>query len=210
MKQVSKKRSYNSENRTAQAALTRNRVLDSARKLFQTDGFEGVTIEKIAQAAEVSIPTVYSLFQSKRGILFSLLDEALSSEQFNALVEEGKEEKSPKKRLMITAKIARQLYDSERAQIDIFQGASVLAPEFKELQKEREERRYLRQEEFVKILMKEKALLKELSLSQARDILWAMTGRDVYRMFVVERGWSSEEYEKWLAQSLIKTLLRDV
>jgi hypothetical protein len=59
------------------------------------------------------------------------------------LIEQGKQEKSPKKRLMITAKVSRQLYDSERAQIDIFQGASVLAPEFKELQKEMEQRRYL-------------------------------------------------------------------
>ena len=206
---IQKKRTYNSENRNAQAAQTRHRILESAKQLFQSDGFECVTIEKLAQAAEVSIPTVYSLFQSKRGVLFALMDEALPTEEFNALVEAGKQEKSAKKRLMITAKLSRQLYDSERAQIDIFQGASLLAPELKEQQKEREQRRYLRQEEFVETLMKDKVLLKGLSLSQARDILWAFTGRDIYRMFVIERGWTSEEYEKWLAQLLIKTLLRD-
>ncbi len=206
---IPKKRTYNSENRNAQAAQTRNRILESARQLFQSAGFECVTIEQLAQAAEVSTPTIYSLFQSKRGVLFALMDEALPTEQFNALVEESKQEKSAKKRLMITAKIARQLYDSERAQIDIFQGASVLAPEFKEQQKEREQRRYLRQEEYVKTLMKDKALLNGLSLSQARDILWAFTGRDIYRMLVIERGWTSEEYEKWLAQLLIKTLIKD-
>lgn len=206
---IQKKRTYNSENRNAQAAQTRHRILESAKQLFQSEGFECVTIEKLAQVAEVSIPTVYSLFQSKRGILFALMDEALPTEEFNALVEAGKQEKSAKKRLMITAKLSRQLYDSERAQMDIFQGASLLAPELKEQQKEREERRYLRQEEFVETLMKDKALLKNLSLSQARDILWAFTGRDIYRMFVIERGWTSEEYEKWLAQLLIKSLLRD-
>lgn len=57
--------------------------------------------------------------------------------------------------------------------------------------------------------MKDKALLNGLSLSQARDILWAFTGRDIYRMLVIERGWTSEEYEKWLAQLLIKTLIKD-
>ncbi|HSX03521.1 MAG TPA: TetR/AcrR family transcriptional regulator [Rhabdochlamydiaceae bacterium] len=206
---IQKKRTYNSENRNAQAAQTRHRILESAKQLFQLEGFECVTIEKLAQAAEVSIPTVYSLFQSKRGVLFALMDEALPTEEFNALVEAGKREKSAKKRLIITAKLSRQLYDSESAQIDIFQGASLLAPELKEQQKEREERRYLRQEEFVETLMKDKALLKGLGLSQARDILWAFTGRDIYRMFVIERGWTSEEYEKWLAQLLIKTLLGD-
>ena len=206
---TSKKRTYNSENRNAQATQTRNRILDSARQLFHSEGFECVTIEKLAQAAEVSIPTVYSLFQSKRGVLFALMDKVFPTEQHSALVEAGKQEKSAKKRLMITAKLSRQLYDSEKAQIDLFQGASVLAPEFKELQQEREQGRYLRQEEFVNTLMKDKALLKDLSLSQARDILWAFTGRDIYRMCVVERGWTSDEYEKWLAQLLIKSLLRD-
>jgi AcrR family transcriptional regulator len=206
---IQKKRTYNSENRNAQAAQTRHRILESAKQLFQSEGFECVTIEKLAQAAEVSIPTVYSLFQSKRGVLFALMDEALPTEEFNALIEAGKQEKSAKKRLMITAKLPRQLYDSERAQIDMFQGASLLSPELKEQQKEREQRRYIRQEEFVKTLMKDKALLTGLGLSQARDILWAFTGRDIYRMFVIERGWTSEEYEKWLAQLLIKTLLRD-
>jgi hypothetical protein len=33
------------------------------------------------------------------------------------------------------------------------------------------------------------------------------TGRDVYRMLVLERGWSSDEYEGWLAETLIKALM---
>lgn len=204
---LQKKRTYNAANRNAQAALTRQRILESARQLFQTEGFECVTIEKMARAAEVSIPTIYSLFQSKRGVLFALMDEALPSKHFAALVEQSMLEKSPKQRLIVTAKLARQMYDSEREQIDIFHGASLLAPEFKKLQRELEQRRYIRQEEFVKIFIKDKTLAKGITLTQARDILWAFSGRDMYRMFVVERGWTSDEYEKWLALILIKTLL---
>jgi len=29
----------------------------------------------------------------------------------------------------------------------------------------------------------------------------------MYRMFVIERGWPSDEYEKWLANILISALL---
>ena len=91
----------------------------------------------------------------------------------------------------------------------IFQGASILAPEFKELEQMREQRRYKRQEESIKIIANAGALLKGLTLSKARDILWAFTGRDMYRMFVIEQGWTSDEYETWLAQALVKVLLRD-
>ena len=205
----SKKRSYNSEGRLLQAEQTRNRILEAARGLFQTEGFECVTIEKIAQAAEVSGPTIYALFQSKRGLLRALMDEALPSDQYKALMEEVAKDKSVKERLMLAAKIARLMYDAERAQMDIFHGASVLAPEFKELEKERERRRYERLEETIKTIAKEKSFIKGLSISKAHDILWAFTGRDLYRMLVVEQAWLSEEYEKWLAQILIKTLIEN-
>lgn len=103
--------------------------------------------------------------------------------------------------------MARKIYDAESELMDILRGASVVAPEFKELELEREKRRYDRQGETIKTMVKEKSLAKGLSLTKARDILWAFTGRDMYRMFVVEQGWKSEEYEKWLTQLLIKTLI---
>lgn len=204
-----KKRIYHSETRHAQAAQTRRRILNSASKLFMSEGFEGVTIEQIAQAGNVSAPTIYALFQSKRGILRALMNEALPAEQFESLVKEAMQAKSAKAHLALSAKIARQMYDAERSQMYVFRGASVLAPEFKELEKEREQRRYTRQEESIKMTAKEGALAQGLCLSKARDILWAFTGRDMYRMLVIEQEWTSDEYEQWLAQLLVRTLLSD-
>ncbi len=206
---TSKKRIYISETRNAQAKETRERILLSAKKLLQLEGFEFMTVEKLAKAAKVSAPTIYSLFKSKRGVMLALMDESFPLDRYTALLEELKSKNLAKDRLAIAAKITREMYDAERAQIDIFRGAVVLAPEFKELEKEREQRRYQRQEESTKITMEDKAFLEELSLSKVRDILWAFTGRDMYRMFVVERGWSSDEYEVWLTQLLIKTLLKN-
>jgi hypothetical protein len=49
--------------------------------------------------------------------------------------------------------------------------------------------------------------LNDAPLCRVRDILWMYTGRDVYRM-LVERGWSSEEYGKWLVDTLIRALTK--
>lgn len=205
----STKRSYKSTARDTQAAKTKARILHSAKHLFESEGFEYVTIEKIAQGADVSIPTIYSLFQSKIGLLRAVMDVALPHNQFEALVEESIMEKSPKKRLRISAKIARQMYDAERVQMGMFQGVAVLAPELREFEKEREMRRYNRQEVTIQAMVQDNSLIKKLSISHARDILWALTGRDLYRMFVIEKGWSSDEYEEWLAQSLIINLIEE-
>jgi len=205
-----KKRVYNSESREAQAADTKRRILKAAKELFQSEGFDRVTISSIAEKAEVSKPTIYALFKSKRGVLQYLIDEALPPNRFTALVDQVMQESSPEKRLQITAGIARQIYDAERDLMDILRGATVLSREFKQLEQEREERRYQRQEESIQRMMKEKVLSKELTLEKARDIFWALTGRDLYHMLVLERGWTSDEYEKHLANLLIKTLLKTI
>lgn len=204
---TSKKRSYHSESRQSQSQKTKNRILASAKMLFESKGFDKVTIDEIALEAQVSAASIYSIFQSKRGVLLGLLDEALPPAQHEALVEQVKKEKCPRKRLEITATIARQLYDAEKAQLSFLRGASILDPVFKGLEIERERRRYQRQKETVEAMVNEKAFLYNLSLTKIRDVLWAFTGRDFYRMLVIERSWSSDEYEKWLAALLIQTLL---
>ena len=204
-----KKRTYNIQTRSAQAAQTKKRILDAAKKLFKIEGFEGTTIEELAHEAQVSAPTIYALFQSKRGILRVIMDEAFSPNQFEALVEQSRQEASGKERIKLCAKIARNIYDAERAQMEIFRGASVLSPEFKELEKEREARRYERQKPGIEAMVQEKILAPGIDQNKARDIVWAFTGRDLYRLLVIERGWSPDEYEQWLAQTLTKILVKD-
>lgn len=201
------KRAYSSQRREAKAAETKRRILDAAHNLFKSEGYECMTIEKLSLEAGVSTPTIYAIFQSKRGILRALIDEALPPAQYEALIEIAKQTSSPTKRLKIAATIARQVFDAERAQLQMFQSFSVLAPEFKEFEYEREMRRYVRQEWAIIKMSQEKSLLPGLTHVQARDILCMYTGRDIYRMLVVERGWSSDEYEIWLAQTLIKALV---
>lgn len=137
------------------------------------------------------------------------MDGALPVEQFESLVIQGKLEPAPIKRMALTARLARQIYEAERSQIGLFQGAAVLTPELRELEREREERRYRRQEETVVRLAREGVLREGLTLERARDLFWAYTGRDLYRLLVIERGWSSDDYESWLAQQLVDTLLRE-
>lgn len=188
---------------------TKVRILTAAKKLFESEGFEQVTIEKIAEAGDVSAPTIYAIFQSKRGVLRALMDEVFPKEQFEALVESSNQAKSPEARLQFSAKIARQLYDAEKNQMDAFRGAAFLSLEFKELEREREMRRYNRQQITIQAMEKEQSLATHLSIKKARDLLWAFTGRDLYRMLVMERGWTSDDYEQWLGQMLVEALVSD-
>ena len=46
-----------------------------------------------------------------------------------------------------------------------------------------------------------------LVVERARDLIWLHTAPDTYRLLVLERGWSLDEYERWLAASLAAALL---
>ena len=201
------KRSYSSQNREAKAAQTRCYILSCAKSLFESTSIEEVTIEQIARKAKVSVPTIYALFQSKRGIVREIIDQAIPPSHYEVLITRVNEAKTVRDILMVAAKIARTMYDAERVQMDLFWKMSLSTPEFQDLEKEREKRRYQRQEDSLRRTWNEQEVKPGLAFSQARDVLWVLTGRDMYRLLVVEKEWSADAYEQWLAQSLIDMLI---
>src|SRR5690348_2216152 len=53
----------------------RRAILDAARELFVTEGFQHVSIRKIAERIEYSPAAIYSYFPSKDDIFFALAEE---------------------------------------------------------------------------------------------------------------------------------------
>ncbi|MDB5476028.1 MAG: transcriptional regulator, TetR family [Phenylobacterium sp.] len=65
--------------RQTQKAATRSRVLDAARDLFDTQGYQGTTIREIARHAGVSVGSVFTTFASKGEILSQVMEERLEA-----------------------------------------------------------------------------------------------------------------------------------
>ena len=51
------------------------------------------------------------------------------------------------------------------------------------------------------------ALRPGISIDEGRDGLWTLTSLAVHDMLVITCGWTSESYERWLAESLKSLLL---
>jgi len=202
-----RKRPYKSAVRERQADDTRRRIVEATRKLLQSEGYSGMTIEAIAQRAEVSAQTVYAIFKSKTGILLELIDNSTFGRDYEDLVRQALSASDPETRLRFAARIARQIHDAQSTTFDLLRGAGVVAPELAKLEHQRERLRYERQEGMIASLRQARRLRPELDASTARDILWMLTGRDVYRMLVRERGWSPQKYQDWLESTLVQSLL---
>ena len=53
---------------------TRTRILDAARDLFGSTGFDSTTVRSIAKRVGISDPALYHYFSSKRAILNAVWD----------------------------------------------------------------------------------------------------------------------------------------
>ena len=202
-----KERPYRSLVRQRQADDTRRRIIEATRTLLQSEGYAGMTIEAIAQRAEVSGQSVYAIFKSKTGILIELLDQATFGPDYEDAVRKALSANDPETRLRLAARIARQIHEPLSATFDLLRRAGVVAPELAKLEQQRERLRYERQERMIISLRDAKRLRLGLNHRIARDIFWMLTGRDVYRMLVRERGWSPQKYQDWLADTLVRSLL---
>ena len=202
-----KKRHYKSLVRQRQAGDTRLRIVEATRQLLQSEGYAGMTVDGIAQRAEVSAQSVYAIFKSKTGILTELLDQSTFGPDYEDAVRRALSASDPETRLRLAAPIARQIHDAQSATFDLLRGAGVVTPELAKLERQRERLRYERQERMITSLRDARRLRPALDYTTARDIFWMLTGRDVYRMLVRERGWSSQKYQDWLADTLVHSLL---
>src|SRR3954469_575530 len=60
------------------AALTRQAILDAARRLYAENGFFATKVEDIAAEARVAPATVYAVGGGKHGLLQTLMEEWLN------------------------------------------------------------------------------------------------------------------------------------
>lgn len=207
MAKKSKRRPYRSLVRQRQAEDTRRRIVEATRHLLLSEGYHGMTIEAIARRAEVSAQSVYAIFKSKTGILTELLNRATFGPDYEEAVREALSASDPETRLRLAARIARKIHEPLSATFDVLRGAGVVAPDLAKLEQQRERLRYEKQEVMIVFLREAGRLQPGLSYATARDIFWMLTGRDVYRLLVRERGWSPQKYQNWLANILVHSLL---
>jgi TetR/AcrR family transcriptional regulator, regulator of cefoperazone and chloramphenicol sensitivity len=201
-------RRYVSPRRRQQADETRRNIVEAARRLLGSHGYDETTIAEIAAEAGVATQTVYAVFGSKQGILKALIDRAIFGLDYDKLVADAFAQKDPAARLRFAANIACEIYRSERAELEFLRGAGVAAPELTAIDGDREGQRFVTQAAMIESLAAADALRAALDRASAHDILWALTARDLFRTLVVERRWSPERYQDWLGDLLVSELLR--
>jgi AcrR family transcriptional regulator len=136
------KRPYDNSRRLAQVRATRLSVIEAAKALFIEQGYPGTTLESVADAADVPLPTLYRLFGSKRALLTAVLETAFVGDDEpvafvdRPAVQAALSQSDPSELLAAFAAIARDFMERSSAILHVLATAAQVDAEAADLMAE--------------------------------------------------------------------------
>jgi AcrR family transcriptional regulator len=213
MVEVKEKRKYSSTVRDEQAARTRARILDAASDLFLERGYARTTMKDIAERADVARDTVHAIFGNKARVLTALIDVRLVPDAGVDNITQRpdaraiKNEADQGKQIEMFAKFIAGISTGLRPVFEVLRTASAVEPQMARVFVEMDRYRMINMQTYAKWIAARGPL--RVSTRRAGEIIWALASPDVARMLCEEIGWTESQHARWLADTLIRTLLPD-
>jgi AcrR family transcriptional regulator len=206
-----KPRRYDASRRRAQARRTRQAIIDAARRRFVRDGYATTTIASIAQDAGASADTIYKSFGGKAGILRAMCQDALTgsgpvpAEQRSDSMQAA--ETDPARMLRRLGTLTTEVAPRIAPLLLLLATAGETDTAVAQLREELDTARLARMTQVAGVLADKTQLHAGRSTKQAADIMWTYSSPELYRLLVINRGWSPDTYGQFIGESLVHALL---
>ncbi|HEX2755599.1 MAG TPA: helix-turn-helix domain-containing protein [Candidatus Limnocylindrales bacterium] len=188
-------------------------MIEAARALFVDLGYVATTINAIAERADVAPETVYASFGNKRSLLAALVDVSIAGDATAAPILEQDwvrtmgDEPDARRRLRILAGQGRSILERRSVVDEIVQGAAAADAEIAALRDRGRAQRFEGQRRLLAVVVGTTGLRKGLDVETATDVLYALGSPETWRLLVVDRGWTADEFEDWYAETLERLFL---
>ena len=206
-------RRYDASGRRAAAEENRRAIADSARKLFLELGYSATTMAAIAKAAGVSHETVYASIGPKPVVFRHLVETALSGtdEPIPPLerdyARQVMAEENPGRLIEIYASAMRATQERLAPLFDVLTHGAKTSPELDSYHRELIKRRAHYTRLIAEHLAEIGGLRKDVPTRLAADVLFGFNSSEFFLLFVRDRGWKPDFFERWLASTWKALLL---
>lgn len=193
---------------------TEAKIAQAATALFCTQGYVDTTMAMIAAAAGVSVQTLYLRHGSKAAILAAALDVAIAGDAEPVALQERSDdfyvralaEPDAARAIAIWARGARSICDRTHRLYDAIRSAAA-DPEVAEVLDKNRNDRSAGHRVFAEAFPTKQRYDTQVSVQRAADLLYALGTEDAYLLFVVDRGWSADEWERWVIDTVSTQVL---
>jgi AcrR family transcriptional regulator len=194
--------------REVSALATRDEILRAARRLFAEEGYAATSIQRIAAEAGVSVQTIYSSVGSKAALVLALNDlidqEAGLREATEALEAEGR----PDRMVALGVRITRQLNERCGDLVGVLVATAPSEPEVATAYEEGMRRHRYGVTALARRLAQLDALAPGMTAERAAAAFSMMTSPASWLQLTRDDGWTFDQAEEWIADSLSTLLLR--
>ena len=166
----------------------------------------------IAAEAGVALKTVYLAFETKSRLLRAVWDVLLRGPVDRPVADlpwyrEVLEEPIPERVLRLNARNSRNAKWRIGGILRVIRDAAAVEADMAGLWHLIETDFYANQRAIVEVLAGKGALRSGLDVTTATDILWTLNHPDLWRLLVVVRGWTPDQYEDWFGGASCAQLL---
>jgi TetR/AcrR family transcriptional regulator of autoinduction and epiphytic fitness len=210
-KTLSRPRRYDSSGRQSEARERRRAIVAAAARLFLDNGYAETSIPQIAAEAGVSPQLVYAAFGGKAGLLAAANDAVAAGDDEPVLLRDRPESLAlldiPDMRERLRAAAAQMTDLNTRAgpMLHLVERVAGSDPAVAELRANllaamREDYRVIADRMLT-------GLRPDLGPERLAEMARVITGYQVWHALVVDGGWTRDQYEEWLADTLIRLLV---
>ncbi|WP_406311395.1 TetR/AcrR family transcriptional regulator [Streptosporangium sp. NBC_01639] len=201
--------------RAQKAQETRRRILEAALELFVQDGYGATNLQDVAGRAGVAVQTIYFVFGNKRTLLKELVDVTIAGDDepmatmdrpwYTGALAAGTAQDMLRAYVAGTVSILGRVAPIGR----VLDGAVASDPEVADLWPQSVDPRYVVQQRAAEALAVKPGARADVSVDEAADLLYGLLSPELYLLFVRERGWSAERWERWVGETLHAQLCSD-
>jgi AcrR family transcriptional regulator len=204
---TSTRRRYRSPLRDRRAAETRDALMAAAHRLFVSNGWVATGMRDIAAEAGVATETVYAYFSSKRALLQAVVDVAVVGDDRPVAVAERPEFAAMgrgrrRERVAAAGRLLAGIYGRTAAFAKVIREAAASDDEVADVLRATRERQRSDVAAAIELISGREATAEE------RDGMWALTSPEVYLLLVEESGWTPDQYEAWMVETLERVVPR--
>jgi len=200
---------HRSSRRKKQAAATRQDILVAARKLFASRGYAATSMAAIASEAEAAVQTIYDSVGPKHAIILALVDTIEEEAGVGEVRQRLAQTSEPRELIALIVGLSRQF--TERGG-DVFAAMASAAPTEPDVAEawRKARRNHLAGARYVaERLANLGALESGVTVERAADILGVLNWGTTWQQFTQDHGWSVDQYEAWLNETLATLLLNN-
>ncbi len=206
-----KRRTYDASGRIAQAARTRDGIVEIAERMFFADGYAATTTAAIAAEAGVSVETIYKAFGGKAGLVRAIRDRRLAGKgPVHAEVRSNRARRAAGGARALVAEWGRLTVEVAPLVAPVLllvRDAAAVDPEMDELRAELDADRWRRMAANARTLRRLGYLRSGVTTRQAADVLWTFSSPELYELLVLGRKWPLARYGDFVTGALTSALL---